>query len=48
MTQDGLITHIVSNLSLDIRNDLNGNQHICLLFEDEVISSVKLPEYQYD
>ena len=49
MTQDGLITYIISNLSLDIRNDLYGNSHICLLFKDDIISSVRLPdnsEYQ--
>ena len=45
MTQEGLITYIISNLSLDIRNDLQGNQHICLLFGEEVISNVKFPEY---
>ena len=43
MTQEELITYIISNLSLDIRNDLQGNQHICLLFGEEVISNVKLP-----
>lgn len=45
MTQEGLITYIISNLSLDIRNDLQGNKHICLLFGEEVISSVKFSEY---
>ena len=45
MTQEELITYIISNLSLDIRNDLQGNQHICLLFGEEVISNVKFPEY---
>jgi hypothetical protein len=45
MTQEGLITYIISNLSLDIRNDLQGNQHICLLFGEEVISNVKFLEY---
>ena len=45
MTQEGLITYIISNLSLDIRNDLQGNPHICLLFGEEVISNVKFPEY---
>ena len=45
MTQEELITYIISNLSLDIRNDLQGNQHICLLFGEEVLSSVNLPEY---
>ena len=45
MTQEELITYIISNLSLDIRNDLQGNQHICLLFGEEVISNIKFPEY---
>ena len=45
MTQEELITYIISNLSLDIRNDLQGNKHICLLFGEEVISNVKFPEY---
>ena len=44
MTQQGLINYIVSNLSLDIRTDLQGYSHICLLFNDDLISSVQLPE----
>ena len=38
-----LVDFIKANLSIDVRNDLQGNQHICLLFEDEVISNVILP-----
>ena len=40
-----VINLIKEYLSLDIRNDLQGNQYICLLFGDEVISNVKLLEY---
>ena len=40
-----VINLIKEYLSLDIRNDLQGNQHICLLFGEEVISNVKFPEY---
>ena len=40
-----VINLIKEYLSLDIRNDLQGNQHICLLFGEEVISSVKFSEY---
>ena len=40
-----LVGFIKNNLHLDIRNDLQGNQHICLLFGEEVISNVKFPEY---
>ena len=46
--KDSVEEIIKNNLSLDIRNDLQGNPHICLLFKDEVISSIKLPEYRYD
>ena len=38
-----LVDYIKSNLRLDIRNDLSGNEHICLLFGDEVLSTTKLP-----
>ena len=38
-----LVNFIKANLSIDIRNDLQGNPHICLLFGEEVISNVKLP-----
>ena len=38
-----LVDFIKANLSIDIRNDLQGNQYICLLFGEEVISNVKLP-----
>ena len=38
-----LVDFVKANLSIDIRNDLQGNPHICLLFEKEVISNVKLP-----
>ena len=38
-----LVDFIKANLSIDIRNDLQGNQHICLIFGEEVISNVKLP-----
>ena len=38
-----LVDFIKANLSIDIRNDLQGNPHICLLFGEEVISNVKLP-----
>lgn len=31
------------NLTIDIRNDLYGNSHICLLFGGELIDSVELP-----
>jgi hypothetical protein len=40
-----LVDFVKANLSIDIRNDLQGNQHICLLFGEEVISSVKFSEY---
>ena len=40
-----VISLIKEYLSLDIRNDLQGNPHICLLFGEEVISNVKFPEY---
>ena len=40
-----LVNFIKANLSIDIRNDLQGDQHICLLFGEEVISSVKISEY---
>ena len=31
------------NLTIDIRNDLYGNSHICLLFGGKLIDSVELP-----
>jgi hypothetical protein len=45
MTQEDLIDYIVSNLSLDIKTDLQGNPHICLRFGGNLISSVILPDY---
>ena len=43
-----VVNLIKEYLSLDIRNDLQDNQYICLLFGDEVISNIKLPEYNDD
>lgn len=37
-----LVGFIKSSLKLDVRMDLNGNEHICLLFGDEVISNITL------
>lgn len=39
-----LIKIIAANLSLDIRTDLRGSYHLCLIFGEKVISSVILPE----
>ena len=38
-----VVNFIKEYLSLDIRNN-----HICLLFGDEVISNIKFPEYNDD
>ena len=35
-----LRNYLKSSLSLDIRNDLEGNEILCLLLEDEVISVI--------
>lgn len=35
--------YLKDNLKLDIRNDLSGNQHLCLILEDELINSIILP-----
>ena len=41
---EGIIEECIkNNLSIDIRNNLYGNPHICLLFEGELIDSVELP-----
>ena len=35
---------IKNNLSLDVRNDLKGNRHICLLYEGELLSNINIDE----
>ena len=43
-----LVGFIKANLSLDIRNDLSGNRHICLLFGTEVLSNINIDEIWMD
>ena len=44
-----LVGFIKANLSLDIRNDLSGNGHICLLFgTPEVLSSINIDSIWMD
>lgn len=43
-----VVNLIKEYLSLDIRNDLQGNQHICLLFGEEVISTINISEIWMD
>ena len=39
-----LFNYLKDNLKLDIRNDLLGNQHLCLILEDELINSIILSD----
>ena len=43
-----LVGFIKANLSLDIRSDLHGDKHICLLFGEEVISNINTNELWMD
>ena len=44
MSKEELKEYLKDNLKLDIRNDLSGNQHLCLILEDEVINNIILPD----
>lgn len=41
-TKEELKEYLKDNLKLDVRNDLYGNQHLCLILEDELINSIIL------
>jgi hypothetical protein len=44
MSKEELKEYLKDNLKLDIRNNLSGNQHLCLILEDELINSIILPD----
>jgi len=46
--KDPIEENIKNNLSLDIRNDLRGNKHLCLLFREEAISTINISEIWMD
>ena len=46
--KDPIEETIKNNLSLDIRNDLRGNKHLCLLFGEEAISTINISEIWMD
>ena len=48
MSTEDLILFLKNNLFLDVRNDLKGNRHICLILGDKVISNINVDEIWMD
>lgn len=45
MNKEELKDYLINNLEFHIRNDLNGNRHLVLTLEKDIVTSINLEQF---